>query len=145
MSDELNAAIIGGLVGAAAAGPISYVLNWFQRRREGKDRYLSAIADIYAKLGESNLDLFKFFEHSLPSFRSAIFGVQPYIPSVSYERLVKLLREYQVRGEQQSNWQHSTYQETISEMLSSKAAPPAQAPADIWIPDFLRRFRDEVK
>jgi len=144
MSDELNAAIIGGLVGAAAAGPIAYVLTRLQRGRDGKDRFLAAIAELEADFPGPSLGLERFYHTSLPKLRQAIFTVQPFVDSVRFARLRKCLREYERRGTEQKNWQASGIQIAIGDMLQSQPTALGQSGPDEWMPEFYSKFRDVI-
>src|SRR5438874_1792255 len=104
MNTELSAAIIGAIVGAFFALPISYALAFMQRNRDGKDRFLAVVSRQEALLERSKDRLNAHYNDSLLVLHDAIFAVKPFISDTAFARLKAMWDDYKQRGQKEKQW-----------------------------------------
>jgi hypothetical protein len=85
--------ILGGFI----AGVVGLTVSWWNRRRDGRDRFIAVISEIYSKLDSGDgTDSHARSVHasSIADLRTAIFSVQPFVCHVSFKRLLKIWQDY---------------------------------------------------
>jgi len=131
--------ILGGFIAAA----VGFSIAWWQRRRDGKDRFLAILGEIESSLdGCGHIDdrTQKVHADSITPLRAAIFAVQPFITAASFERLLTHWRDYQK--------EHADARTTMEKLAAHDIAgrPPDQRPGypDDILRSYLQKFRKEV-
>ena len=70
--------IIPSVVGALIAGGIGLAAAWWRWRRDGRDQFKTATADIRSSLDEAGENVDVFFTKSIPIIRQAVYHVRPF-------------------------------------------------------------------
>jgi hypothetical protein len=143
MCSETIAAVVGALI----AGLIGFIFVWWQRRRDGHDRFLAVIGELEAELdGCEHIDdkTKTFHAGSLIPLRCAVFAVQPFICKSRFKRLLDLWHEYRDLEKDKLTPSGSMIERTAHELTHGKDSPAMPPYPDERLRSYLKKFREEV-
>ena len=126
------ATTLGGVI-AASAG---MGLAWCKRRRDGRDRFLSSIAELEADMPDHCTDLRAFWESTFRPLRLAIYNVQPFISDGQFKALHQIYAEYRHLKEKQLDYD-------LSELI--QAITPKDQPPSLRADALLAVYFDRLK
>lgn len=132
------------VLGAVIAGLVGYLLAWWQRRRDGRDRFLAVIGEREAELdGFRNIDerTTTFHRESFAPLRDAIFAVQPFVSASCFQRLRNLWQRYK---DEDFDWKSTLEKRTAYQLQHGNDAPGEPPFAKDKLQDYMRKFRKEV-
>ena len=132
--------IIGSVIGGCIAACAGMVLAHWKWRRDGRDRFMLAIAEFDADLPDHIGDLRAFHTSTLRPLRYAIHAVQPFVCAAQFTSLRDLWSEYRKLGHKQLDLDLTS----IEQMLDDDDTPLPTKRADERLAEFYDRFKAAV-
>ena len=143
MSDLSFTPLIGSAVGGIIAATSGLLLAKWKRQRDGRDQFLSTIAEIEADLDNKIFNIQQLYADSLPKLRTAIFAVRPFVKSSKFEQILNLWQIYKNVERNQIDPGRSRALHTIHDLESPNTPNPYQL-ADDWMRAQLIEFRNKI-
>ena len=131
------------MIGGIIAGTVGLTVVWWKRWRDGRDQFLSVVAEIEADLDDRIIAIREVHASSLPKLRAAIFAVRPFVDDCRFEKILKLWQTYKNPDQEKLDWALSYSRHAVHETMFPDKPNP-HAPADVWMRARLAEFRKEV-
>lgn len=132
------------MIGAAIAGLIGWCSSRWLRARDGRDRFLSILSEIEARLDTARPfsgEAARVHTESLPDLRAAVYAVQTYISPASFLRLREIWQRYQTHDANSK----PILKDQLAHDIACDHAPLGRPMDDVeQIRQFLLQFRNEI-